>query len=330
MAVMNSLRPDSVSFTTLPLFHIHALSALVQSLLTGAHCVISERFSASRFWAEACEARATHGCLVGAMGAMLLAQPPSAADRDHSIHTIFSSSLRSSVWAEFAQRFGIARRVGGYGSTETNAAFFAENGWDLQGRMGEVVPGFEARVIDPEGRDVPADTPGELLLRTELPEAFALGYWNQPEETAKSWRSGWFYTGDLVCRDQAGGYRFVGRLKESIRRRGENVSAWEVEQAVLSHPAIRDVAAFGVPSDIGDEDIMIVAVIREGHSITPETLLRHLDGRIAYFAIPRFVEFADRLPVTETGKLRRTELKQRGVGEHTFDREAIGWKVSRS
>jgi crotonobetaine/carnitine-CoA ligase len=263
------------------------------------------------------------------MGAMLLAQPFSPAERAHSMHTIFSSSLRSSVWCEFSERFGVARRVGGYGSTETNAAFYAETGWETQGRMGSVVAGFEARVVNPEGGDVGEGVPGELLLRTRLPNAFCLGYWDQPEETARSWKGGWFQTGDLVSRDAEGNFRFVGRTKESIRRRGENISAWEVEQAVLTHVAVQEAAAFGVPSDLGDEEVMVVLVLREGWSLDFLDLLGHLDGRIAYFAIPRFLEIADKLPVTETGKLRRSELKERGVGSLTFDRDRSGWKVSR-
>lgn len=330
MAQMSAITAESVSFTTLPLFHIHALSSLVQCLIHGARCVITGRFSASRYWAQAAAVGATHGCLVGAMGSMLLAQPLSPDDRAHAMHTIFASSLRSSIWAEVSARFGVARRVGGYGSTESNAVFFADRGWEVQGQMGHVVPGFQAQVVDEHDCPVPDGHAGELVLRADIAFAFASGYWGQDKATVESWRNLWFHTGDLVVREPDGRFRFVGRLKESIRRRGENISAWEVEQALISHPAVSDAAAFGVPSTLGDEEVMAVLVLRDGARLEPQSLLAHLDGRLAYFAIPRFIEIADQLPLTDTGKIQRTLLRERGVSAATWDREQAGWQVSRA
>lgn len=329
MAQMSAITAESVSFTTLPLFHIHALSSVVQCLIHGARCVITERFSASRYWAQAAAAGATHGCLVGSMGSMLVAQPPDPRDRAHQMHTIFASSLRSSVWAQVSARFGVARRVGGYGSTETNAVFFADSGWDVQGHMGHVVPGFHAQVVDEHDCRVPDGQVGELVMRSDIPFAFACGYWGNAEASVASWRNLWFHSGDLVVRESAGSFRFVGRLKESIRRRGENISAWEVEQALISHPGVSDAAAFGVQSTLGDEEVMAAVVLREGVRVEPRDLLRHLDGRLAHFAIPRFIEFVEKLPLTDTGKIQRTALRERGVTAATLDRELLGWKVSR-
>jgi len=329
MARMSSITAASVSYTTLPLFHIHALSSLVQCLIHGARCVIAGRFSASRYWAEAAAVGATHGCLVGSMGSMLLAQPAGPHDRAHGMHTLFSSSLRSSVWAEVSARFGVSRRVGGYGSTETNAAFFAEDGWEVQGNMGHVVPGFHASVVDAHDAAVADGTAGELVLRSDIPFAFATGYWDNAEATVTAWRNLWFHSGDLVVREASGRFRFVGRLKESIRRRGENISAWEIEQAIIRHPGVSDAAAFGVPSPLGDEEVMVAVVLLDGARATPQDLLSHLDGRLAHFAIPRYVEFVDRLPLTDTGKIQRTLLRERGVGPATWDREQAGWTVSR-
>ncbi len=330
MAQMSAITAKSVSFTTLPLFHIHALSSLVQCLIHGARCIIAGRFSASRYWAQAAAAGATHGCLVGAMGSMLLAQPPSTDDRAHTLHTIFASSLRSSVWAEVSARFGVPRRVGGYGSTESNAVFFADSGWEVQGQMGHVVPGFQAQVVDEHDCPVPDGHAGQLVMRADIAFAFASGYWGHDKATFESWRNLWFHSGDLVVRATDGRFRFVGRLKESIRRRGENISPWEVEQALISHPAVSDAAAFGVPSALGDEEVMAVLVLRDGAQLGPQTLLAHLDGRLAHFAIPRFIEFADKLPLTDTGKIQRTLLRERGVSAATWDREQAGWQVSRA
>lgn len=329
MAQMSAITAASVSFTTLPLFHIHALSSVVQCLIHGARCVITERFSASRYWAQAGAAGATHGCLVGSMGSMLLAQPPAPQDRAHQMQTIFASSLRSSVWAQLSARFGVTRRVGGYGSTETNALFFADTGWEVQGHMGQVVPGFHARVVDEHDCPVPDGQIGELVMRSDIPFAFSCGYWGNAEASVAAWRNLWFHSGDLVVREPAGSFRFVGRLKESIRRRGENISAWEVEQALISHPGVSDAAAFGVPSPLGDEEVMAAVVLRAGVRVGPHDLLRHLDGRLAHFAIPRFIEFVESLPLTDTGKIQRTVLRERGVTAATWDRELLGWKLSR-
>lgn len=321
--------PDAVLFTPLPLFHINALAASVQALISGAACVIMARFSASRFWAEAIEAKATHTYLVGSMGSILLAQPPGPLDKAHGIRTTFGSSVRSSVWAEFSPRFNVPRRVGGYGSTETNAVFLTESGWEVQGNMGPPRPGYQAAVVDEFDAPVPDGQPGEMILRADIPFAFATGYWKMPDATVSAWRNLWFHTGDLVVRDSEGVFRFVGRLKESIRRRGENISSWEVEQAILSHDSVSDAAAFGVPSSIGDEDVMAVVIVREGQSVKPEELLRHLDDRLAYFAIPRYIEFMSELPLTENGKIKRLELKQRGVTSAAWDRESVGYKLAR-
>jgi crotonobetaine/carnitine-CoA ligase len=330
MNIMMRVGAGDVPFTVLPMFHINALATLVQCLIAGTRCVIMERFSASRYWEQAAEAGATHTYLIGAMGGILLAQAPGRFDREHKIRTVLASSIRSNVWAEFPRRFGVVRRVGGYGATESNAVFFAEDGWETQGYMGRPAAGFHAQVVDQNDEIVPDGKIGELVLRSDVPFAFATGYWGAPEATVAAWRNLWLHTGDLVTRNSDGVFRFVGRLKESIRRRGENISAWEVEQALLSHASILDAAAFGVPSDLGDEDVMATLVLKDGQQLAPEDLLRHLDGRLAYFAIPRYIEFLPELPLTENGKIKRTELRQRGVTAATWDREAAGYKISRA
>jgi crotonobetaine/carnitine-CoA ligase len=196
--------------------------------------------------------------------------------------------------------------------------------------MGRPAEGFHARVIDQNDAFVPDGTIGEMVLRSDVPFAFSVGYWGAPEATVAAWRNLWLHTGDLVTRNGDGVFRFIGRLKESIRRRGENISAWEVEQALLTHASVLDAAAFGVDSDLGDEEVMATLVLREGEQVAPEDLLRHLDGRLAYFAIPRYIEFLPRLPLTENGKIKRVELRQRGVTAATWDREKAGYKVARS
>jgi crotonobetaine/carnitine-CoA ligase len=311
---------ESVIYNALPLFHINALNSVSQSLLTGAHCVIGERFSASRFWQEAAQHGATHSAIIGAMADLLLAQAPNPHDRAHQVHTVLASSVRADSWRSLADRFGIDNRVGGYGSTETNLVFNSDDGWETQGNMGFVTDGFEACVVDENDHPVPDGTPGELLLRSNIPFAFALGYWAMAEATVTSWRNLWFHTGDRVIRGNDGRYRFVGRLKESIRRRGENISAWEVEQALLGFPGIAEAAVYGVPSSMSDEEVMAMVVLKPGAVLDHAALIRHLEPRLARFAIPRFVDVATSLPLTDTGKIRRGELRERGVQPSTWDR----------
>jgi len=311
---------DSVMMNVLPLYHINAINTFVQSLLTGASCIIGERFSASTFWSTAAEHGVTHSSLIGSMANFLLAQPPSPEDRAHGLRTLIASSIRADYWLEIKQRFGVPQRVGGYGSTEMNLVFNADDGWETPGNMGFATAGFEVRVFDAEDNELPDGTPGEMVVRCAVPFATFLCYWGNPEATVNAFRNLWFHTGDLVVREAGGRFRFCGRLKESIRRSGENISSWEVEQALLEHPAIAEAAAFGVPSDVTGEEVMAALVWKPGMSADYAEVCQFLEAHLARFAIPRFLEAVDALPLTETGKINRARLAQRGVTATTWDR----------
>ena len=313
--------PDSVMLNVLPLYHINALNTFVQSLLTGASCVIGERFSASTFWRTAAEHGVTHSSLIGSMANFLLAQPPGPDDRAHGIHTLIASSIRADYWLEMRARFGVPQRVGGYGSTEMNLVFNADDGWENAGNMGFATAGFEVKVFDDQDLEVPHGTPGEMVVRCALPFATFLCYWGNPEATVNAFRNLWFHTGDLVVRDATGRFRFSGRLKESIRRRGENISAWEVEQALLEHPAIAEAAAFAVPSDVSGEEVMAALVWKPGQQAGFPAICAFLETQLARFAIPRYLEAVDALPLTETGKINRAQLAARGITAATWDRQ---------
>jgi crotonobetaine/carnitine-CoA ligase len=179
-------------------------------------------------------------------------------------------------------------------------------------------------VVDENDQTVPDGTAGELVLRHDEPFAFADGYWAMPEQTVKAWRNLWFHTGDRVVRDPDGWYRFVDRTKDAIRRRGENISSWEVEQAVLEHRAVSAAAAFPIPSDLGEDEVMTAVVLEPGETLTPEELIEHCRPLLPYFAVPRYVEFVTELPLTENGKVRKQVLRDRGLTPDTWDREAAG------
>jgi crotonobetaine/carnitine-CoA ligase len=189
--------------------------------------------------------------------------------------------------------------------------------------MGTVRPGFAARVVDEHDASVPDGRPGELVLRHDPPFAFADGYWAMPEQTVRAWRNLWFHTGDRVVRDADGWYRFVDRAKDAIRRRGENISSWEVEQVLLEHEAVQSAAVFPVPSELGEDEVMAAVVLEAEARLTPAHLIGHCEPRLAYFAVPRYLEFVSELPVTENGKVRKQVLRERGVTPATWDREAI-------
>jgi crotonobetaine/carnitine-CoA ligase len=310
-----------VLYTCLPLFHTNALTAFVQALVSGATFVLGERFSASRFWTRVRDADADVTYLLGAMVSILLARAPETCDREHHVRVALAPATPARAFDRFRERFGV-QLVEGYGSTETNNAIAAEHpGAGRGGYMGTVRSGFSARVVNEQDQPVPDGTAGELVLRHDEPFAFADGYWAMPEQTVVAWRNLWFHTGDRVVRDPDGWYRFLDRTKDAIRRRGENISSWEVEQVLLEHPAVQSAAAFPVPSELGEDEVMVAIVLEPGAALTAAELIEHCRPRLAYFALPRYVELVEELPLTENGKVRKQVLRARGVTAATWDRD---------
>jgi crotonobetaine/carnitine-CoA ligase len=312
---------DDVLLTTLPLFHTNALNAFYQALVTGAHLVVEPRFSASGFAATLAAHRATVTYLLGAMVPILLATPPSPRDRAHGVRVGLGPGVPGHLYAAFRERFGIAL-IDGFGSTETNFVIGTGVAGQKPGWMGPVHPGFQARVVDADDNDVPDGEPGELVLRADAPFAFATGYFGMDDKTVAAWRNLWFHTGDRVARGGDGYFRFIDRLKDSIRRRGENISSFEVEQVILTHPAVATAAAYAVPSDLAEDEVMVAVVLRDGAALAPADLVAFCGPRMARFAVPRYIEFMAGLPVTESGKVQKFKLRERGVTATTWDREA--------
>jgi carnitine-CoA ligase len=314
------LRDGDVLSTTLPLFHTNALGTFHQALLCGATLVAEPRFSASRFWQRLIERKATVTYLLGAMVPILLAKPASPDERSHTVRCALAPGVPANLHRAFAERTGIAL-LDGYGSTETNFLIGATASEHRPGSMGTVREGFVARVIDPSGADAQPDEPGELIVRANEKLAFATGYFEMPEQTAAAFRGGWFHTGDRVIRDADGSFRFVDRLKDAIRRRGENISSFEVEQVLLSHPEVGNAAVFPVPSELAEDEVMAAVVRRPGSPLTEKALCEFCRPRLAPFALPRFIEFVDALPTTESGKVQKYKLRDRGISGRTWDRQ---------
>lgn len=311
--------------TVLPLFHVNALNTVYQALITGSTVIVGTRFSASGLWRALGQSRASVTYLLGAMVPMLLARPPGPHDRAHSVRIGLGPGVPVEFHEPFAARFGFAL-VEGYGSTETNFVIGARLGEGRPGTMGTVRPGFAARVVDEGDEPVPDGTAGELVLRADAPFVFMTGYFAMPEATLAAWRNLWFHIGDRVIRDPDRAFRFVDRMKDAIRRRGENISSFEVEEVLLGHPGIAAAAVFPVASELAEDEVM-AALVAGTVAPKPADIIAFCRDRLAHFAIPRYLEFVDALPTTENGKVQKFRLRERGAGPATWDREAHGVDV---
>jgi carnitine-CoA ligase len=328
MGEMLEIAEGDVLYTCLPLFHTNALNAFTQALVSGATYTLGPRFSASALWRRLAEAQADVTYLLGAMVNMLWSRPPDPGDRAHRTRVALAPASPPGLQERFEERFGLTL-VEAYGSTETNAVIGAQPGAGRVGYMGTVRAGYRARVVDEHDAPVPDGAPGELVLRHDAPFAFATGYFDLSEKTVEAWANLWFHTGDRVVREADGWYRFMDRMKDAIRRRGENISSFEVEQVLAEHAAVAAVAVFAVPSELAEDEVMAAVVAEDGTTLDPLELVRHCEGRLAYFAIPRYLEIVDALPLTENGKVRKAALREHGVSERTWDREAAGYRLAR-
>lgn len=316
------LREGDVLVTPLPLFHTNAINTFFQALLTGSTQVVLPRFSASGFWASMIETGATVSYLLGAMVPMLMAQPPSERERQHRLRVALGPGVPAGMHEVLFARTGV-RLVDGFGSTETNFVIGCTAGDRQPGRMGRPAPGIEARVADALDEPVAADEAGELLLRASDPYCFASGYYGLPEKTLEAWRNLWFHTGDRVIRHADGSYTFVDRLKDVIRRRGENISSFEVEQVISALAEVETVAVYPVPSDLAEDEVMAAVVLRAGAVLSAADLFAHCTRDLPRHAVPRYVEFLDAVPCTENGKVQKFKLRERGVTAATVDRTAM-------
>ena len=314
------MQPDDVLYTCLPLFHANALFlTTVRALALGYPMALSRRFSASRFWDEIRKYDVTTFNALGAMIPILMKQPERAIDRENAVRMVFSAACPASVWAEFEKRFDV-RIVEGYAAVD-GAGFSVVNfGNAPKGSIGK--PTTPIRIVDDDGKQVPAGQPGELLFQIDDPARRRVEYYKNEAASSAKIRDGWLYTGDLVYADEAGHLYFVDRKTDSLRRRGENISSWEVEREINRHAAVLESAVFGVPSELGEDDVMAVVVLKPGQSLAPEALIAHCQEQMARFMVPRYLQFRDELPKTETHRVQKSILKREGVGPDAWDREA--------
>ncbi|HVA08364.1 MAG TPA: AMP-binding protein [Acidimicrobiales bacterium] len=323
-------RPDDCMIVDLPLFHMGGQAPAFGHWSVGARIALRSVFSATRYLDICREVGATCGFMVGTMSNMLLAQPERDDDADTPLRRMLVAPMVPDPDG-FRRRYGIDELFLCYGPTETGALTITEDVEADTHTLGHARDGVEVRVVDEHDVPVAPGTVGELIARPDRPWEFMTEYWGRPEATAEVWRNGWYHTGDGVIYTKEGNYYFSDRLKDSLRRRGENISSFEVEQAVLAFPAVLEAACVASPGEFsGDDEVKIFVVVRDGHALDPGELIGFLVERMPYFAIPRFVEIIDDMPKTPTNKIQKYELRERGNSPATWDRETAGIRVHRS
>ncbi len=321
---------DDVFYTCLPLFHSNAqMLSCYPAMIAGARIQISTRYSSTNFWREVTECGATILNTVSAMNYFLWNTPPGEYDRAHKVTRIMAMPAPKDIYYEFKERFGI-RWHEGYGLTETGMVTYVPPGIEKPGSCGMASPGFEVSVVEPgTDRPVPSGTSGEIVVDMKLPNIVMRAYAGMPEKTAEDFKNLKLHTGDLGQMDDDGYLYFMDRVKDYIRRRGENVSSMEVELIVASHPGVLEAAAVGVAADEGassEQEILICVVPRE-NPLDPHELLTYCVDKMPYFAVPRYVRFMEHLPKTPTERVRKVELRDMGLGDDVYDRAVSGPEV---
>ncbi|MEY2893469.1 MAG: hypothetical protein RJA98_3377 [Pseudomonadota bacterium] len=325
---------DDVTITPLPLYHMNAICVgFIATVLVGARLAVVPRFSVSNFWPEVERSGATIASILGSMGALLAnAADTEAAQRCvGQIHTVRGNPFTEEVKAIWKTRFG-ARQVGGngYGLTEAAVVTSLPGGeYAAPGSSGKRLPEFDVRIVDELDRELPAGQSGEIIVRPLRPDIMFMGYWRRPEDTQKLMRNLWLHSGDMGKFDEDGFFYFVDRKKDYLRRRGENISSFEMESAFSRHPALAEVAVHAVPSPKGEDDVKVTAVLRPDATLTAEALFAWAVDAVPYYALPRYIEFRELLPKNPQGRVLKYQLRDEGCTANTWDQEVSGIKVAK-
>jgi carnitine-CoA ligase len=321
---LTRLTPDDVYLTTTPLFHGNAtFMAVYPVIVAGGRAVIRSKFSASRWIDHVRDSGVTVTNFVGVMMDFAWKQEPRDDDLDNRLRAVYAAPTASTIVEQFKERYGIEAFVDAFGLTETCAPIMSPYAVPRPaGAAGlQNKEWFDIRLVDPEtDREVAVGEIGELVVRPVYPWTCSNGYYNMPEKTVEAWRNLWFHTGDALRKDEDGWFYFIDRYKDALRRRGENISSYEVEQALLGHPDVVEAAVIGVPADVEAGEDEVLAVVVSSGAVRPAELLEWCSGRIPAFAIPRYLRIVDALPKTPSEKVRKTVLREDGVTVDTYDR----------
>ncbi len=321
-----NLTEDDVYLTGFPFFHANAqLESIYPAMVMGMRCVLYRKFSAGDWIGRIRRSGATVTNLLGATMAFIAAQTVRDDDRDHNLRCIFAAPVPEALTARVLERYGIAAATTGFGQTEIAMPFLSPWGEPIPaGACGVLLDQwYEIMLADAvTGDAIEGPGSGELLLRHKVPGIISDGFLGMPEKTVEAWHGLWFHTGDLIRRDENGWYYFMDRLKDTLRRRGENISSFEVEDVVRSHPAVAECAVVGVPADEegGEDEVMAFVVPAAGHQADPADVIAWCETRMPGFALPRYIDVIAELPKTPSEKVKKGELRTRGVTATTWDR----------
>jgi crotonobetaine/carnitine-CoA ligase len=322
-------RPGDVFFATLPLFHTSGqVMSTMPALLNDLVVAHAEWFHASKFWEQASEHGATITFLLSSMTNILFKTPPGEFDRKHRIRVAMTGGMPKPIWKAFEERFAV-QVVEGFGMTETCGVAILNRHDDMRfGSIGKPLGHVEARIAGEGGRELLAGSAGELWLRERIPNATFTEYFRRSVETQQFRVGGWMRTGDLMQRDEDGYYYYVDRKKDVIRVRGENASPTLIENALLDHPAVLEVVAVSVPSEIGDDEIKVAVKPKEGKRLDPLELAKWAESRLPYYLVPRFIEVVDEIPKTPSLKPQRYLIQSSGT-DRAVDLRGLGYKPTR-
>ncbi len=323
---------DDVYMSGFPMFHANAqLLTVYPSLIVGARCVLYERFSATQWVDRLHSSGATITNHLGGVLPFVFAQPATPRDNTHRLRRIGGGPTPYAILDEFRTRFGVEHFVEYFGQTEvclpimTPLSRSAERPKGAAGLL--LDQWFDVRLVAADtDEEVPVGAVGELMIRHKTPWTLNAGYVGMPDKTVDAWRNLWFHTGDGVRRDEQGWYYFVDRLKDALRRRGENISSYEVERPIAEHPAVAEVAVVAVPADMagGEDEVKACVILRPGQSVTAEALFDWCESRLPGFAVPRYIEFVSQFPRTPSEKVQKNVLRAAGVTATTWDRVRAG------
>jgi crotonobetaine/carnitine-CoA ligase len=320
---------DSVLYSCLPLFHANAamLSALGAMLAEGAYAM-GKRFSLTTFWQEIRSYRATHTNVLASIFPLLWRQPSRADDAKNPLRVMNTAPIIPE-FEEFEKRFDL-KLVTMYGTTETGIVMVSPFDEKIRpGSCGKPLNIYDIKIFDDNDIECPPNTIGEIVVRGKEPYSQMDSYYNMPEASVRAFKNLWYHTGDFARRDEDGYFYFVDRKKDALRRRGENISSFEVEGVINSHPKILESAVFAIPAELGEDDVKAAVVLKAGEQLTPEELIGFCEDRMAYFAVPRYLEFRESLPKTPTLRVEKYKLREEGLTPATWDREKAGYKLKR-
>jgi carnitine-CoA ligase len=325
---------EDVVWTPLPMFHFNAIvTAILGPLIYGGRAAIERRFSVSRFWPEMNRTGATVTSTLGTMAYLLAhdvdqAEMPGsgAPEANTSLRLIGAAPLPVEVDSILRSRFGVATFSGAYGTTEASLVSWQPPGVENKPNAAGVINDqhFDVRIFDDDDHELARGTEGEIVIRPLRPHTMFEGYWGRPEATVEASRNWWYHTGDVGRIDEDGYLFFVDRKADYLRRRGENISSFEVERVLMGHGALADVAVHAVPSPLTEDDLKVTATVKDGASVSEEELFRWCVDQLPYFALPRYIEFRAELPRSPVGRVLKRDLRAEGVTAATWDAEAAG------